>query len=339
MSASGTPAIEVRGLTKRFGQLVAVDAIDLVVNRGDVIGFLGPNGAGKTTTIRMLLGLIRADAGTARVFGQDPWRDPVEALRSVAGFVEAPTFYDYLTGRMNLELLAGLDGGEGRTRIDGVLDTVGLIGREGDRVRGYSHGMKQRLGVAATLLRDPDLVILDEPTTGLDPPAMRDMRALVRRLADTGRTVLLSSHQMNEVEEICSRVAIIRNGAIVFDGGLAELTERGARPTVLLSTGEPHRATVVAGDIDGLEAKSGDGPGELLLSGEQLALDRLTVALGREGIPIRAFVPERMSLERAFFRLLDDGASLDSAATAASAATPERSAKANDADEHEGARP
>ena len=325
MPAPSAPAIETHGLTKRFGDLVAVDAIDLVVQRGDVLGFLGPNGAGKTTTIRMLLGLIRPDAGDALVFGHDPAKHPVAALRSGAGFVEAPTFYDYLSGRMNLELLAGLDGGDGRSRIDDVLETVGLLGREGDRVRGYSHGMKQRLGVAATLLRDPDLIILDEPTTGLDPPAMRDMRNLVRRLADSGRTVLLSSHQMNEVEEICTRVAIIRDGRILFDGATDELIERGARPWIRLATSDQTRATQLVAAADGLSTRPGED-GELLLTGEQHAIDQLSVALGRDGVAIRALVPQRMSLEQAFFRLLDDR--VPSAEEAPERAAPAESAPA-----------
>ncbi len=162
------PPVEVRGLVKRYGELTAVAGVDLTVEPGDVYGYLGPNGAGKTTSLRMMLGLIRPTAGTVRLFGRDPM-ESVAALRGVAGFVEAPTFYPYLSARRNLELLSAFDGGEAPGRIDVALDTVELTGRAGDRVGGYSHGMKQRLGIAAALVRDPQLLILDEPATGLDP--------------------------------------------------------------------------------------------------------------------------------------------------------------------------
>src|SRR3954471_8613756 len=171
--------IEVRGLVKVYGDIVAVDHVDLTVQEGNVYGYLGPNGAGKTTSLRMMLGLIRPTAGSVRLFGRDPLAG-VAALDGVAGFVEEPRFYPYLTGRRNLELLAAFDGGQAASRIGEVLDVVELTGRAGDRVGGYSHGMRQRLGIAAALLRAPRLLLLDEPTTGLDPAGMRDMRLLVR---------------------------------------------------------------------------------------------------------------------------------------------------------------
>src|SRR5919204_345392 len=177
------PPVAARGLVKRYGDLVAVDHVDLTVEPGDVYGFLGPNGAGKTTTLRMLLSLIRPDAGDVRLFGRDPQRDLPEALDGVAGFVETPAFYGYLTARKNLELLAAFDGDGGGGRIDDVLELVELRKRAGDKVGGYSQGMRQRLGIAASLLRAPRLLLLDEPTHGLDPGGMRDVRALVVRLA------------------------------------------------------------------------------------------------------------------------------------------------------------
>ena len=205
-----TAPVEARGLVKRFGEIVAVDDVDLTVEAGDVYGFLGPNGAGKTTTLRMLLGLIRPSAGTVRLFGRDPLLAGARALEGVAGFVEGPRFYPYLSGRKNLELLAAYDrlGAGGRSSTPRS-SAVELRDRAEDRVGGYSHGMRQRLGIAASLLRKPRLLLLDEPATGLDPAGMRDMRALVRRLADEGMTVVLSSHLMSEVEELCNRVAII----------------------------------------------------------------------------------------------------------------------------------
>ncbi|HEY7935446.1 MAG TPA: ATP-binding cassette domain-containing protein, partial [Solirubrobacteraceae bacterium] len=208
------PPVRARGLVKRYKEVLAVDNIDLNVQVGDVYGFLGPNGAGKTTTLRMALGLIMPTEGTVELFGRDPIRHGAAALQGVAGFVEAPRFYPYMTARKNLELLAALDGGGAKQRIDEVLQIVELAPRGGHRVGGYSHGMRQRLGIAAALLRRPRLLILDEPATGLDPAGMRDMRLLIRRLADEGITVLLSSHQLPEVQELCDRVAIVDRGRV-----------------------------------------------------------------------------------------------------------------------------
>src|SRR5262249_22765047 len=178
---SEAPPVATRGLVKRYGEIVPVDGVDLTVERGDVFGYLGPNGAGKTTSLRMLLGLIRPTAGYARLFGRDPLVDGAKALQGVAGFVEGPRFYPYLSGRKNLELLADYDGDGARSRTDEVLEVVELRDRAKDRVGGSSHGMRQRLGIASALLRRPRLLLLDEPTTGLDPAGMRDMRDLVRR--------------------------------------------------------------------------------------------------------------------------------------------------------------
>ena len=227
---AGAPPIQARGLVKRYGHITAVDHVDLTVGAGDVYGYLGPNGAGKTTSLRMLLGLIRPDAGSATLFGRDPLLEGARALDGVAGFVEEPRFYPYLSGRRNLELVAALDGDGAAGRIDEALDTVDLADRAGDRVGGYSHGMRQRLGIAGALVRDPRLLLLDEPTTGLDPAGMRDMRLLIRRLAGQGITVLLSSHLMGEVEELCDRVAIVSAGRVRYEGSLQDLiaTDRRA---------------------------------------------------------------------------------------------------------------
>ncbi len=225
--AEEAPPVKARGLVKRYKEVLAVDHIDLNVNVGDVYGFLGPNGAGKTTTLRMALGLIVPTEGTVELFGRDPLREGARALEGVAGFVEAPRFYPYLAARKNLELLAALDGDGAKERIDEVLEIVELTPRAGHRVGGYSHGMRQRLGIAAALLRRPRLLMLDEPATGLDPGGMRDMRALIRRLADEGITVLLSSHQLPEVQELCDRVAIVDSGRVVYEGALADLRRQG----------------------------------------------------------------------------------------------------------------
>src|SRR5205823_14076905 len=214
------------------------------VARGDVFGYLGPNGAGKTTSLRMLLGLIRPTSGEARLFGRDPLSDGAKALEGVAGFVEGPRFYPYLSGRKNLRLLADLDGNGAKGRIDELLELVELRDRANDKVGNYSHGMKQRLGIAASLLRAPRLLLLNEPTTGLDPAGMRDMRALVKRLAGEGITIMLSSHLLSEVEELCNRVAIIRSGRIVYEGTLADLKATAAAGYRLRTT-DPERARAV----------------------------------------------------------------------------------------------
>ena len=301
-SDAGAPPVEVRGLVKRYGELVAVDGVDLTVQPGDVYGYLGPNGAGKTTSLRMLLGLIRPSAGSVRLFGRDPQLG-VAALEGVAGFVEAPRFYPYLSGRKNLELLAAFDGGGARDRIDAVLDTVELTTRAGDRVGGYSHGMRQRLGIAGALLREPRLLLLDEPATGLDPGGMRDMRVLVRRLAGEGMTVMLSSHLMPEVEELCNRVAIIRSGAIVYEGEIAEL-KRTAGSSYRLRTTDDERALELCRRWDGVQDVRRDGDAIRFASSEA-AVGELSRALVQAGALILALTPETATLEDLFFSLTE----------------------------------
>src|ERR1700726_95122 len=247
------PPVKARGLVKRYKEVLAVDHVDLNVQSGDVYGFLGPNGAGKTTTLRMALGLITPTEGTVELFGRDPMREGARALEGVAGFVEAPRFYPYLSARKNLELLAALDGAGVKQRINEVLDVVELAPRAAHRVGGYSHGMRQRLGIAAALLRQPRLLILDEPATGLDPAGMRDMRELIRRLADDGITVLLSSHQLPEVQDLCDRVAIVDRGRVVYEGALADLRRQGGASYRLRTTAD-ERALQVAREQRGIES-------------------------------------------------------------------------------------
>ena len=305
-AADGEPAIQARGLVKRYGRITAVDHVDLTVSRGDVYGYLGPNGAGKTTTLRMALGLITPDAGTVKLFGRDPLSEGVSALDGVAGFVEAPRFYPYLTGRANLELVAALDGGDAAGRIDGALDTVELADRARDKVGGYSHGMRQRLGFAGALLRDPRLLILDEPATGLDPGGMRDMRRLIRRLADQGMTVLLSSHLMGEVEELCDRVVIISSGSVRYEGALADLIATTSGRYELRTT-DDDRAAAIARAQRGIEATTRDARG-LSFTGEEPAAAALSIALGEAGIGIAALVPRTATLEELFFRMTEEAA-------------------------------
>jgi ABC-2 type transport system ATP-binding protein len=292
--------IEARGLLKRYGDITAVDHVDLTVAAGDVYGYLGPNGAGKTTSLRMLLGLIQPDEGSARLFGRDPQLDGARALDGVAGFVEAPRFYPYLSGRRNLELVAALDGDGAEQRIGEALDTVDLTDRAKDKVGGYSHGMRQRLGIAGALLRAPRLLLLDEPTTGLDPAGMRDMRALIRQLAEQGITVLLSSHLMAEVEELCDRVAIVGSGRVLYEGALDELIASAAGRFELRTTDD-----VYAMEIATRYGEVSEVPGALSFRGDERAAAELSVALGLAGVGITALVPQSATLEEMFFRLTE----------------------------------
>jgi ABC-2 type transport system ATP-binding protein len=300
---SDEPPVVARGLVKRYGDVVAVDHVDLTVEAGDVFGYLGPNGAGKTTSLRMLLGLIRPSAGSARLFGRDPLRDGARALDGVAGFVEGPRFYPYLSGRKNLELLADYDGRGARSRIDEMLDLVELRDRAKHRVGGYSHGMRQRLGIAASLIRSPRLLLLDEPATGLDPAGMRDMRDLVRRLAGEGITVLLSSHLLAEVEELCNRVAIIRKGRILYEGTLAGLLAT-ASESYRLRPLEPERARLVCLAQAGLEDVTLDGD-EVVFRASEEAVAALSVALGQARVGFTALVPRSTSLEELFLGMTE----------------------------------
>ena len=333
--ADGPPPVEVRGLVKRYGQLTAVAGVDLTVNTGDVYGYLGPNGAGKTTSLRMMLGLIRPSEGRVRLFGRDPM-ESVRALDGVAGFVEAPTFYPYMTGRRNLELLAAFDGGGASARIDAALDMVELADRQRDRVGGYSHGMRQRLGIAAALVREPKLLLLDEPATGLDPAGMRDMRLLIRRLADEGMTVLLSSHILPEVEEVCNRVAIVRSGAIVYEGAIADL-KSGAGTTYTLATTDDERALAVCRAQPGLGNVHVEG-GRISFTADEGAAAVLSQALVEAGALIRTLAPQTVTLEDLFFSLTEDGHGPERAPAAAPTELARAEAEAAAETESEAAR-
>ena len=224
------PVVETKGLTKRYGSRTVVDALDMQIPPGVVAGFIGPNGAGKTTTLRMLLGLVRPSAGDGRVFSL-PLHSPASYLQRVGALIESPAFYPGLTGQRNLAVQATL-GGHSLARVPVVLERVGLADRGGDRYRTYSLGMKQRLGIAGALLGDPTLLILDEPTNGLDPAGIRDMRALVRSLAEDGPTVLISSHLLAEVQQVCDWLVVIEHGRLVFQGPTARLLAGGDELTL-----------------------------------------------------------------------------------------------------------
>jgi ABC-2 type transport system ATP-binding protein len=234
--------VEVSGLTKRYGDTLAVDGVDLTVLPGEVYGFLGPNGAGKTTTLRILTGLIAPTSGSVRVLGGKPGQ--ADVLGRTGSMIESPAFYPYLSGLDNLRLLAEY-AGVSRPRVDEVLELVNLADRAMDRFSTYSLGMKQRLGVAAALLKDPELVILDEPTNGLDPAGMRDMRRLIRELGTGGRTVLLSSHLLGEVQQICDRVGIINSGRMVAEHNVDDL--RGEQELVVRADPKDQAQAILTG--------------------------------------------------------------------------------------------
>ena len=288
--------VSTQRLTKTYGPRTRSTRSDLTVRRGEVYGFLGPNGAGKTTTLRMLLGLVRPTSGRATVLGLPPG-DPAAVART-GSLIEGPGFYPYLSGRENLRVLARYRGLRDR-EVDRVLERVDLTERGGDRFKAYSLGMKQRLGVAAALLGDPDLLVLDEPTNGLDPAGMADMRALVVDVAAGGQTVLLSSHLLAEVQEICDRVGIIAAGRLLVESTVADL--RGA--TAIRLVADPiDRALAVAMRVAGDDAVEVDGP-VLRVSGAAAQAPELARALVGAGVDITELTPVERSLEDVFFDL------------------------------------
>ena len=297
------PALETEGLTKRFSERTAVDDVSLVVPPGVAYGFLGHNGAGKTTLIRMLLGLTRASAGSARVLGLPVPARRAEALARVGAIVEEPSFYPHLTGYENLKIAAAVRGPQTRARIDGVLARVGLDQRARDRVGTYSLGMRQRLGVARCLLSDPELLILDEPMNGLDPGGMLDVRRMIRALVeDEGRTVFVSSHLLDEVEKTCDVAAIIDGGRVIAQGSIDELVADEAGELVI-ECDDVHRALgVLAGDraVRDLRAEHGALRMRLLSSD---GAGEINSRLVGAGIVVTRLEPARRSLEDRFLEM------------------------------------
>jgi ABC-2 type transport system ATP-binding protein len=298
--SGGDLVIETNDLTKRYRDLVAVDRLTLRVHRGEVYGFLGPNGAGKTTTLRMVLGLVRPTSGIATVLGTSPGSS--EGLARIGALVEAPGFYPFLSGRDNLRVMAGHARVKAE-RVDAVLEEVGLSRRAKDRFRTYSQGMKQRLGVASALLKDPEVLILDEPTTGLDPKGMAEMRSFIGGLGRRGRTVLLSSHLMSEVEQVCDRVGVIDRGVLVKEGSVDELRGHG----VLLVRAEPleHAGRVVR-ELPGVAAVA-TSDGALKVTADPAAAPGIIRALVGAGVAVSELRPERASLEDVFLNLTREG--------------------------------
>jgi ABC-2 type transport system ATP-binding protein len=302
-------AISSAGLTKRFrsGQ-VAVNAVDLAVPAGSVYGFLGPNGSGKTTTIRLLLGLIRPTAGNHALLGQAMPARAARVLPRVGALVEGPAFHPYLTGRANLRRLDAadrtVDPGTAGSRIDAALDRVGLLAAAGKRYRHYSLGMRQRLAIAAALLRPRDLLILDEPTNGLDPQGTREVRALLGALAATGTTVVLSTHLLSEVEQICSHVGVMHLGRLVAQGTLTELRARVA-PRAQVRTSAPERAAAVLRELGLSEVETEAGTATGLLG--DVAPEKAVAALVHADVPVRGFALVAADLEEMFVQLTGEG--------------------------------
>jgi len=296
-------AVRATGLVKRFGATTAVDGLDLVIAAGEVRGLLGPNGAGKTTLLRMLFGLIRPDQGAVELLGHRLDHLGGDVLEAVGGFVEEPCFYPYLSGRSNLKLLAKLDGGSAAAgQIDEVLTRVDLAARAGDRVSGYSTGMRQRLGLAAALLRHPRLLLLDEPTSGLDPAGTRAVAKLVRELAADGVTVLLSSHQIGELEKVCDSYTVVRHGRAVWDGTAAELDAQAPGSAYALFTSDDTHALDLAARIQGIRIQRA-ARGGLAVAARQAQMDELVVALGDARVLIRRLELVVSPLESMFFAL------------------------------------
>ena len=306
--AVGDFAVATTGLTKRFKQQVAVNTVDLLVPRGAVYGFLGPNGSGKTTTIRMLLGLVRPTSGRQRLLGRAMPEHVGDVLPLVGSLVEGPAFHPYLTARANLLRLDSVDRhADPRTtkaRVDGALDRVGLLAAADKRYRAYSLGMRQRLAIAGTLLAPRELLVLDEPTNGLDPQGTREVRHLIGSLADDGATVLVSSHLLSEVEQICTHIGVMHVGRLLTQGPIAEVravSERRAR----VETDRPEDAARVLRGLGlaDVAVESGVVVGTL----GALAPDKVVAALVRDGVPVSGFAAERPSLEDLFVSLTGEG--------------------------------
>src|ERR1700677_349494 len=289
MDTSSTPAIETVGLTKRFGARAALDGIDLRVPRGSAFGFLGPNGAGKTTIIRTLLGLTAANAGTMKILGRPVPLERAQALQRVGAIVEEPRFHMHLTGRENLRLVAAVRGPDAYAQIDPALARVGLADRAGEKVKSYSMGMRQRLGVARCLLADPLLLILDEPTNGLDPGGIQEFREMIRAMVEQeGRTVFISSHLLDEVEKTCDAAAIVDRGKIITQGAISDLADGGnARHELILGVDDSERAlgTLEASELV-RDARRADEGLRVELVGDPRTASQVNAVLVRAGVGV-----------------------------------------------------
>lgn len=319
--------IETLELSKRYGSTLAVDAISFTVEPGQVFGFLGPNGSGKTTTIGMLLGILTPTGGNFRLFGRDGREELHDTRRRIGATLETPNFYPYMSGRDNLKIVANVKGADDAA-IDRSLGLVGLAGREKDAFSKYSLGMQQRLALAATMLGDPELVILDEPTNGLDPEGMREVREIIGRFAELGKTVFLSSHLLFEVERVCTHVAIIKKGSIVARGSVEEIL--AGRPVVELRSDDLARLQAIVRDYPGAETVQlqHDAVRVTLNDDDTAALNRF---IAGQGVYVSHLAPRIRSLEDAFMELTGDGEEDGEQAADLAGPQPDRVAKGADA--------
>jgi len=303
--AQGQVILETTSLTKRFKGFVAVDDLNLTVRTGEVLGFLGPNGAGKSTTVGMILGLIRPSSGTVRIAGQDLASNAPLVSEHVGAIIENPAFYPYMSGRDNLRAHAMAVGNIPESRIDSLLGLVNLTERARHKYKNYSLGMKQRLGIASTLLTDPALVILDEPTNGLDPAGQREIRAIIPRLADQGHGVLLASHMLHEVEQVSDRVLIVRRGKLITEGSVDDLLRRGGYIEVAVPDHDPELAQKAIRPLPQVEQVTIENGRLIVVAPEEVgaALNR---ALVQQGIFASAITPRHSSLEDLFLELTDE---------------------------------
>ena len=292
--------IQTDGLTKRYGHVLAVDGLSLSVPRGRIFGLLGPNGSGKTTLMSMLLGLVRPTAGSFTLLGKSPERGGLDQqLHRVGALIETPTFYPYMSGRNNLAYFQGISGYGDPHELDTLLEQVGLGGRGGDKFQTYSLGMKQRLGLAYTLLGDPELLLLDEPTNGMDPSGMAEVRELIRGMGDQNRTVILSSHLLNEVEQVCDSVAILSHGRLITQGDVSELLQERGQPKVRLRTTDNAKAQDILNALAWVDSVTADN-GYIVAGVDGDRSWEITAALSRNEVYVAEMTLAQMSLEQYF---------------------------------------
>ncbi len=298
------PVLQLDNITKKFGDFTAVNGLSLQVQQGEVVGFLGPNGAGKSTTVGMVLGLIRPTAGTVTIMGTELPGNQYVVSENVGAIIENPAFYPYMSGRDNLIAHARMVGGVPTSRVDDLLKLVNLNERGKDKYKSYSLGMKQRLGIASTLLTDPALVILDEPTNGLDPAGQREIREIIPRLAQDGHGVLLASHMLHEVEQVSDRVAIVRRGELITEGGVDDLLKRGGYVEVRVAADEVEAATRALHILPGVEHVTVNDDVLTVVADPALGAE-INRALATEGIYASQIAPRRSSLESLFLELTE----------------------------------
>ena len=304
-----SPIVKTEGLTKRFGRasrpILAVDDLSIEVRRGHIFGFLGPNGSGKTTTIGMLLGLIRPTSGSIALFGRDVSQDLPSLLRRTSAVLENASFYPYLSGRNNIDVFARMAGGVPDRRIDEVLETVGLKKRAGSKAGTYSLGMRQRLAIAVALLNDPELIILDEPTTGLDPSGIIEIRDLIGELGQQGKTIFLSSHLLHEVEQVCNHVAILNKGRVIAQGPVDELLHRGRMLRMCVS--DVSAAVTLLKDVAWIKTiKTEEAGGIVLLEVDEERFPDVNEMLVKGGIRVLEMKKSEESLEDFFLETIEE---------------------------------